>query len=250
MNKIKTMFALSGCLMLNYVIGQTTKMEKGIQRIERSVSPIGDTLTCEYSLKYPKFIANDGLSKILNLYVSRIYDETNTGEINEDSVNAEIDSFVAFWKRSFVDGEYFSSFTNETNISVLSEKTRTISLMKSNYTFEGGAHGMYSVDYYLFDKELKGVHKKWVNLFTDTTGVLALAEKLFRIEKEMPETEATNENWFDGGAFYLPNNFAFTDTSLVFFYNVYEIAPYVQGSTEISIPLEKIAGLLKKEFQE
>ena len=50
--------------------------------------------------------------------------------------------------------------------------------------------------------------------------------------------------WFENNKFYLNDNFLITDSSLVFYYNDYEITAYAFGPTELIIPYSKIATLV------
>jgi len=50
--------------------------------------------------------------------------------------------------------------------------------------------------------------------------------------------------WFENNEFFLNDNFLITDSSLVFYYNNYEITAYAFGPTELSIPFSKIKSLV------
>ncbi|HLH18807.1 MAG TPA: RsiV family protein [Bryobacteraceae bacterium] len=47
----------------------------------------------------------------------------------------------------------------------------------------------------------------------------------------------------------MPENFALTDESLIFYYNTYEIASHADGPTEVEIPLSEIRDLLRPEYR-
>jgi hypothetical protein len=57
------------------------------------------------------------------------------------------------------------------------------------------------------------------------------------------QTEEEAGFWFEKKTFELNDNFAITDSGLVFFYNLYEIASRAEGTTELLIPKEKITNL-------
>ncbi|MBM3921534.1 MAG: DUF3298 domain-containing protein, partial [Sphingomonadales bacterium] len=83
-------------------------------------------------------------------------------------------------------------------------------------------------------------------LFSDTNAVIKIAEKTFRKAKGMDDNADISKTWFWNGKFYLPDNFAYTEKGILFFYNVYEIAPYEQGETELLLDYQTLGKLLIK----
>ncbi len=53
--------------------------------------------------------------------------------------------------------------------------------------------------------------------------------------------------WFENNEFFLNDNFLITDSSLVFYYNNYEITAYAFGPTELIIPFSKIKSLVEEK---
>ena len=50
---------------------------------------------------------------------------------------------------------------------------------------------------------------------------------------------------FPGNKFYVPENFGINDSVITFRFNSYDIGPYVLGPTDMNLPLEDLADLLK-----
>ncbi len=112
-----------------------------------------------------------------------------------------------------------------------------ILLNNSVWSFTGGAHGNgYAETMYL--RKPSGEILELKELFNDLSAVTKIGEKYFRLKNELPENESLSElgYWFTDDSFYLSNNFTFAQNGLQFFYNTYEIAPYVIGAVEFEIP--------------
>jgi hypothetical protein len=118
---------------------------------------------------------------------------------------------------------------------VLYSDSTIVSYQRTLYTYAGGAHGMNTKTNYVFNLK---------------TGKLLTEEDLFgkdferKIQKRL--TEKANilrqqdmlpeEDIFYSNSNITPNgNFAITDTSIIYTFNPYEIAPYVYGIIDIEI---------------
>jgi hypothetical protein len=120
------------------------------------------------------------------------------------------------------------------------------------YTYTGGAHGMHNDLAYTFDAQ-SGERMALKDLFkTDIDYVSMLNE---RIRKEIETIAMDNEAI--QGEYYNPYNgfesiaedqhFYLTDSSLVLFFDLYEIAPYAAGIPMFEIPLEDLEPMLNEE---
>ena len=74
---------------------------------------------------------------------------------------------------------------------------------------------------------------------------LLLAE-LEKQNKVTTESELEDIGYFITEPLSPTENFYLNEDGLSFFYNVYEIAPYVMGTTEIKVPFSAIESLLKE----
>lgn len=105
--------------------------------------------------------------------------------------------------------------------------------------FLGGAHGIYAIQYYNFDRR---------------TGKLLNIQDIVPAEKEMLVLKAMEEQLCEDwdasdladlqemtgitmlGDLYLTNNFLLKGDSIEFLFNVYEIAPYAAGLISVTLP--------------
>jgi hypothetical protein len=78
-----------------------------------------------------------------------------------------------------------------------------------------------------------------------------IAERHFRnVENLSDTTSLATDYFFTDGIFVLNDNFGFTENNLMFYYNEYEIKPYVKGSTTVEIPYTEIVEILSVRGQE
>ncbi len=133
--------------------------------------------------------------------------------------------------------ETTDTFNFITNIKgdVLYCDSSILSYQRILYTYSGGAHGMTTKTNYVFDiktgKELteedifgKGFERKVGKLLTEKANIL-------REEGKLPAENEFYNNWN-----IVPNgNFALTDSSVIYTFNPYEIAPYCYGAIDIEI---------------
>lgn len=115
--------------------------------------------------------------------------------------------------------------------------------------YEGGAHGIQQTfamnfdiktgnlvkltDIFVqgFERRLNDILFKALERKTETNGILDLQDKGYLCTTDI----------------YPSDNFIMKENSISFIYNVYEIAPYSQGMTELEIPYSDINDLLKKQ---
>ena len=75
-----------------------------------------------------------------------------------------------------------------------------------------------------------------------------IAEQEFRKVREMKPEQSLEDAgfWFENNKFSLNDNFALTEEGLTFYFNSYEVAPYVMGPTEIVLNYEDFKHLIKE----
>jgi len=147
------------------------------------------------------------------------------------------------------------SFDNEhtlSGFSLLSDKKIYVYGIE-RYVDMGGAHGLETRNYYNFD--LKTGKLITENDLFKSNFKAELSELLKkRIVEESKETKETKNTepvlsledtdfWTDS---IKPNgNFYITDEGINYVFNPYEIAPYYMGQTEVTIPYNRLKGILK-----
>ncbi len=116
-----------------------------------------------------------------------------------------------------------------------------------SYSFAGGAHpnsynGYVSVDL-ATGKVLKNTD------LVDSAKVMPAVEAAFRThwKAELKGAKNYEEAGFmlSGNQLPLPAQIGINDKKAIFYYNPYEVGPYVMGPTVLEIPLEQLAGGLK-----
>ena len=72
-----------------------------------------------------------------------------------------------------------------------------------------------------------------------------IAEAQFRDYYEIPVGEAFSDYGFtfENDEFSLPEAIGFSNNGMILYYNSYEIAPYANGPTDLTIPFSKLEGL-------
>ena len=167
-----------------------------------------------------------------------------------DSINFdnEMNSFIEDYQ------EFITEFPDASQAWFV-EKTGRVKLNKENifstdymeYSYTGGAHpntvvefrnyNLHNGERITLDEIIPPDHQKELNKIGETE---------FRKLKELTSEADLGQAgfWFENNEFYLNDNFLITDSSLVFYYNDYEITAYAFGPTELIIPYSKIATLV------
>ncbi|TDE16174.1 DUF3298 and DUF4163 domain-containing protein [Dyadobacter psychrotolerans] len=118
-----------------------------------------------------------------------------------------------------------------------------------HYAFTGGAHPNSFRSLHIFDI-LTGEEKEAGIFVADSVALLKKAEAAFRkLEKLDVKDNLEAKGYFLADhKFFLPANYTFTREGVLFYYNPYEIAPYVRGAIEFTIPYSELEGIVKKEL--
>lgn len=146
------------------------------------------------------------------------------------------------------------SFNNEHTLdgfALLSDK-RIFSYGIDRYVYMGGAHGLNNRLYFNFDLATgKQITENDIFLPNYKTVLAELIKK--RIVEESKDVKNDNteaitnledtDYWIDS---ILPNsNFYITDESINYVFNPYEIGPYYLGQTDVTLPFDRLTGILK-----
>ena len=225
------------------------------QQVEKhSESCLTDSMRCAHvKLQYPlakngdpaiaKAI-NDSINYYIKISAGAFY---SSEEIFSKSVDNIIDEFILEYNE--VAGEntdFVVPWEIETEGKVLYESDKVISIEISCYSFTGGAHPN-SFSYFLnFDPSTGRVYtlKDWIK---DTKALSTLADDYFRKAKGFaPKEDYFKAGYFWDGKFELPENFALLEEGIHFFYNTYEIGPYVLGPSEFTIDYTTLESLLSQ----
>ncbi|MCY1515074.1 hypothetical protein D9M68_496500 [compost metagenome] len=132
-------------------------------------------------------------------------------------------------------------------IEVLRQQPTYLSLKYRHNDFAGGAHGNSSVSFLNYNPTTHTVITLDSLIRPDKMkDLLALAETIFRKNENLNATEPLEEKYFfEKGKFTLAQSFHVNEKGLVFLYIPYEIKPYVEGYTELIIPLASLKTIAK-----
>lgn len=205
----------------------------------------GDTASKQYKLKMTIPIAheNNAEGKWLNQEVQNLLN-IKKEETFEDFTRRIWFSNLSDFRGSKdnLDWDYSQEMTivyNQHNYVILSNAI---------YQFYGGAHGVYGETYSCLDMKHKKVMQLKDITDADSTTIGDLLEQHFRTKHHLTPEESLK----DAGLFkdeLMPNkNFYFTDQGLVFYYNPYEVGPFVLGNIMITIPWKELRPYINKEF--
>ena len=169
-------------------------------------------------------------------------------DLNQDYVNNNL-SLV-----NQLDSGSVYTFNNEHTVSgfsLLSDKKIYVYGVE-RYVYMGGAHGLNTRNYYNFDLTTgKLITEK--DLFVDNYKELLsdlIKKRMVEESKESNEKDPildleNSDYWTDS---IKPNgNFYITDEGINYVFNPYEIAPYALGETEVTLPFDRLKGILKSE---
>lgn len=208
-----------------------------------------DSGDCTYiEFNYPQFTnASGALADSLNTIIQTAFGDAEKNIMSPDSVQQDfLATYAAFKKK---DKSSIPSWFVEKNLTVLNQNPKWLSLVYDESTFTGGAHPNSYLQYSVIEKA--NGRKMILTDFFDSTSIYKLTdlgETAFRSVKGINPNQSLEDvgYWFENNRFHLNNNFYLHEAGLTFFFNNYEIGPYVVGSTEITIPANKLVKLMKK----
>lgn len=218
-------------------------IEKSIENCEEDCLSINlNYLICKKPNKFANNFNKEIESQVVNFLLSNQIDSLKNVEITIE------ESLEAFMKDYNNLHQYFpdiSAYELILNDSISFENEKMISLVSSRYSYTGGAHGISSKVFLNFDLS-NGELIENEDLFTDLPQVLKIAENHFKKQQNI-SAESLNEKgfWFEDDTFHLPENLGVVGENLVLYYNPYEIAPYIEGTFELKIPIEQVKKYLK-----
>ena len=219
--------------------------------------------SCNLSIEYTyiKNSSQEVLKDTLNNYLTTLffgdsYVNRPIEEIITDYTNDYVQTYKSDLESLFKEdkeinkenGESIGPWYNyektlNSNIESYNKDLLVYKIYYQEYT--GGAHGIYSTNYYNFDLKTKMI-LKLEDIFVPNYKK-ALVEEIWR-QLIKDNKVSTKEELRDMGYEYSDelsptSNFKLDKQSITFLYNVYEIAPYSMGSISITIPYAQITHL-------
>ncbi len=226
------------------------KQEKNIEFSSESFTekelPICKNSKCpEVTINYVEIIGDEEVSEKINKKIKKfIYSSLLMGEDTiptAKSIQEAATGFIEVYnadKAQFPEmaGEYFA----EISVTEIYTSKEHLCFEMRQYLFTGGAHGYGTTSFLNIDPQT-GEEFTSNELFKDNKEFTAFAEKQFRSQKKIAKGQSINEDgfWFENDEFYLPESVGFTQDSVIFVYNQYDIASYADGPIELKIALKE-----------
>lgn len=192
-------------------------------------------------LDAPQYL-NDSIIETMLMFFSSWFILDNRNFNLNSTVKANMLSFLDNINKMPLSGdsEVSRHFVLRINPETSYQNKRLISISYDWSIYEGGLHGNFAKFCVNFNKS-DGSKITYEQLAKDKAELLAVAEAEFRASQGMSSDESMYQIYnFKDNTFMLPENFAFTDKGLTFYYNPYEIAPYSAGLIEFVVPYEKV----------
>lgn len=188
---------------------------------------------------------NDIIKTNIQLFTS-FEKSVDTGKLNLEYIETKVNNFISMYEEEN-DPELGSPWDLEAIISIDESRNNYVLVNVSAWSYTGGAHGNGSTIYYKIDK-LTGRQLTKSDFITDIPAFNKIAEEYFRKQLELSSEANLEEEgfWFENNNFNINSNFYFSEDSIIFLYNPYEITSYAAGAIELEIPLKEINHLLKR----
>ena len=138
-------------------------------------------------------------------------------------------------------------YTLDSKTKVIRQDSSLITLDVAQQSYLGGAHGSANVAYINWNtKANKKMQLSDILVDGYKQSLNKIAEKIFRKQEQLADTASLAHGYFfKDDQFSVNDNFLISPTGLRFYYNEYEIKPYVAGPTELLIPYSQIKSLLR-----
>ena len=211
--------------------------------VENPIAP-GDTLCYHIEFNLDTLAGESDLAKSLSQVLRDSIICAEGQPTVMQAIAASIESTEAEWKEMLAEvydenDEYHGLLQYNYTLEGGPVETNNDSILSYQTSFDmylGGAHGMYAVGYYNFDKK---------------TGKLLNIRDIVPADKEESVLKAMKEQLvkdFDAedeydlresvllSDVYLTNNFLLKKDSIQFLFNPYEIAPFCCGTIDVTIP--------------
>jgi len=203
-------------------------------------------------LEYPEFTHHGVVDDSLNHYVKSFVLKAVRKKkhyLHPDSIFSELSRQYQDLLNNFSD--YNIPWRLNRNASIFYKRGQVISIRMKEFSFTGGAHPNSVTRLKSFDVKQKSTLTLANIIQSGKISILThKAERKFRTLKNLSSSEDLKDAgyWFDNDTFSLNQNFALTKNGLEFYYNNYEIAPYVEGATKLVIPYSELKGILNVKY--
>lgn len=212
-------------------------LRQGLKFSLRYVYPLGDTLLSRAlaSEIFPRELLSKATSPsdLVEVYRNHIREDFAAQVEDLDSLTSEMIG-LAPWE------------LKQTNHFVYQDK-HLVSMVMSQYTYTGGAHGYYGSAHICVDRATRRVLSETDLFVEDYEAELdqIIRHRLMHHYNVSTDEALEQEGFFSVGDISTNGNFYLTDTEMVYCYNAYEIAPYAMGQIIVKIPYDLLSSILR-----
>ena len=217
----------------------------------------------EIEFNYPvKFKDEDKLAKLQQIFISPFF---NTKPDDSFSPEQALNNYLEDYNKDYKDfkspyegeralklKEYINNYPYfhelQKRNAILFEDNNTLSFTVMNYSYKGGAHGNSYIKYCSIDLDKltiiteKDIFKPDYHSFLKERLIEQLMKKYNVDTPEKLDDEGFNVSHIEPN-----NNFWLNKEGLHYLFNEYEIASYVMGQTDVTIPFEDIKSIIIPE---
>lgn len=202
-------------------------------------------------INYPQFAPGPALHGQINALIQKELSTILSDNIMEADGNESTEDLT----RMFLQGyqEFKANFPESKTpwylkLDVVVGRTDRsfISLSINHSSYTGGAHPNSTISYLNVSSEGKLITE--LDFFVNSEAKLKdLAQKEFRKKYELAADQKLSDKGFlfENDEFQLSENYGFTSSGMIFYYNPYEIASYAEGPIALLIPYSDMAGIYK-----
>lgn len=268
MVKVAMLLVLTGVLMVgckpkpqavtdNNIQFDSIQVEKTYYLLEDKNNP-----NCDFQLKYvyPVAFGNEEVLKAVQKQFLRSYfgDEYEnftpqeavnlyTEQYIEDYKSLETDYKAEKEHEHEVDPGAWYSYVEYTVNEIKFNKSNLLSYAISYENYTGGAHGSHTYINYNIDLatgELLTESEIFIDGFQDEMAQILVDKLVEQNDVKSPE-ELESIGFFSIDEIYPNDNFSIDETGITYFFNEYEIAAYVVGTTHIHLSYDDIKHLIR-----
>ncbi len=223
---------------------------------KRAYTPQNDTTTYgTYVVSYPVFsrrIMTDEAVECINSMVEKIavQDSVDMDRLSGEFIDAckeYIDYKKSDEARYYDDEEaVIPSWYYDSQTYVLINGSKLIVTETEIDSYQGGAHSNYGSYFANYDVKT-GKMLSIDDVFTDVMAVSEEVTRYFIEQYAIDDSTSLSQQGFYVEKHQLPitSNFALLPEGVLFAYNIYEIAPYAFGKSEVTVPYSALRAVMK-----
>lgn len=212
-----------------------------------------DALCAYVRFSYPEISSDtqpelaSKMNELIKQQLLDIIEGAPTQATTPQTVEAFADNFIQDYQN---DANNFSSWEIERKIKVVYNTNTLLTLLFEEFGFTGGAHPFNGSRFIVLN--LATGNPVTLDDLMNPGYEAALnveGERAFREARQLTEHSSLEEDGFNfaNNAFVLNDNYGVNKEGLSFIFNSYEVAPYVMGPSEFTIPYEAISSLIRAD---